>query len=91
MFSEDWRFITGLGWLQVKIDDIDGSQYIGHVGIEYLAGNRWSFGAAVNLSAIDVDWNAIKVDDGDAGTIELLNAAIKMEINDISVFVRVRF
>jgi hypothetical protein len=91
LFSDNWRFITGLGWLQVKLDDIDGGQYVGHVGIEYLAGKRWSFGAAVNLSTIDVDWNAIKVETKDDTTVELLNAAIQMDINDISVFVRVRF
>ncbi len=55
LFSEKWRFITGLGWLYVSIDDISGGQYIGRLGIEYLAGKRWSFGAAINLATVDVD------------------------------------
>jgi len=91
LFSDDWRFMTGLGWLQVKIGDIDGGQWVGHAGIEYLAGNRWSFGAGLNLSTIDVDWAGIDVEKDDGSTTNLLNAAITMDIDDISVFVRVRF
>jgi hypothetical protein len=91
VFSDDWRLMAGLGWLSVKIGDIDGTQWVGHVSIEYLAGNRWSFGAGLNLSTIDVDWAGIDVEQRDGSTTNLLNAAITMDINDISVFVRVRF
>ena len=86
LFSDNWRFITGLGWLQIKIDDLEGGQWIGRVGIEYLAGKRWSFGAAVNLSTIDVDWNAITTEEE-----TVLNLVLDMSINDFSVFARVRF
>lgn len=86
MFSDNWRFTTGLGWLYVKIDDIEGGQLIGRVRIEYLTDKRWGFGAAVNLSMVGVDWTAIAVEEGD-----LLNAEIDLDINDFSVFVRVRF
>lgn len=86
LFSDNWRFTTGLGWLYIKIDDIEGGQWIGRVGIEYLAGKRWGFGAAINIAQASVDWTAIAVEEGD-----LLNAAIELDINDISVFVRVRF
>jgi hypothetical protein len=86
LFSERWRFITGLGWLYISIDDISGGQWIGKVGIEYLAGKRWAFGAAINVATIDVDWDAIKTEE-----VDVLNLALKMDINDFSVFVRVRF
>ena len=86
LFSDNWRFITGLGWLYIKIDDLEGGQWIGRVGIEYLAGKRWSFGAAVNLSTIDVDWNAITTEEE-----TVLNLVLDMGINDFSVFARVRF
>ena len=86
LFSDNWRFTTGLGWLYIKIDDIEGGQFIGRVGIEYLAGKRWGFGAAINIAQASVDWTAISVEEGD-----LLSAAIDLDINDISVFARVRF
>jgi len=86
LFSDNWRFITGLGWLYISIDDISGGQWIGRVGIEYLAGNRWSFGAAINIATIDVDWDAIKTEEAD-----ILSLALKMDISDFSVFARVRF
>jgi len=86
LFSDNWRFITGLGWLYIKIDDLEGGQWIGRVGIEYLAGKRWSFGAAVNLSTIDVDWNAITTEEE-----TVLNLVLDMSINDLTLFARVRF
>ncbi len=86
LFSDNWRFITGLGWLYIEIDDIKGGQWIGRASIEYLAGKRWSFGAAINIAQASVDWTAISVEEGD-----LLSAAIDLDINDFSVFVRVRF
>jgi len=87
LFSDNWRFITGLGWLYVSIDDISGGQLIGRAGIEYLAGKRWSFGGALNLSTINVDWDGLKDEEDNA----VLKGAIEMTINDITVFVRVRF
>ena len=86
LFSEKWRFITCLGWLYVSIDDISGGQWIGRVGIEYLAGKRWSFGAAINLATVDVDWDGIETEEGN-----LIKGAVDMAINDFSLFVRVRF
>jgi hypothetical protein len=86
LFSDNWRFITGLGWLYVSIDDISGGQLIGRAGIEYLLGKRWGFGAAVNLSTVDVDWDGIETEEGN-----LVSGAVQMDINDISIFVRVRF
>jgi hypothetical protein len=86
LFSDNWRFITGLGWLYIEIDDIKGGQWIARAGIEYLAGKRWSFGAAFNLSDIDIDWNAISTEEE-----SILNLAFNMGINDFSIFARVRF
>ena len=87
LFSEEWRFITGLGWLYVNIDDVEGGQWIGRAGVEYLAGNHFAFGAAVNLAYIDVDWVGIEVTEGE----NLYTGLFKMDINDISVVARVRF
>lgn len=87
LFSDHWRFMTGVGWLSVKIGDIDGTQWVGHVSIEYLAGNHWSFGAGVNAATIDVDWAGIQTE----AETSVLTAAIAMDINDVSVFMRVRF
>ena len=87
LFSNNWRFITGLGWLYISIDDISGGQLIGRASIEYLLGKRWSFGAAINLSTINVDWTGLK-DEEDNSHLE---GAIEMAINDVTVFARVRF
>ena len=86
LLSDNWRLITGLGWLYIKIDDFEGGQWIGRAGVEYLAGKRWSFGAAVNLSNIDIDWNAISTEEE-----TVLNLVLDMSINDLSLFARVRF
>ncbi len=78
--------MAGLGWLYISIDDVSGGQWIARAGIEYLAGKRWAFGAAFNLSNIDVDWNAISTEED-----TVLNLTLDMGINDFSVFARVRF
>jgi hypothetical protein len=87
LLGDSWRLNAGVGWLYLSIDDISGGQYIGRLGIEYLAGRRWAFGAAINLSTIDVDWDAIQHDEMGS----LLSLALDMDINDISLFARVRF
>ncbi len=87
LFSDHWRFKAGLGWLQVKIDDIDGGQWVGRADIEYLLGRHWGFGAAVNIATIDVDWAGVQTRTEET----LLSAALAMDINDFSVFVRFRF
>ena len=86
LFSDHWRFMTGIGWLSVKVGDIDGTQWVGHAGLEYLAGKRWSFGAGLNLATIDVDWAGIETEQGN-----LVNGALNWDIQDISLFARVRF
>jgi hypothetical protein len=87
LFSDNWRFITGLGWLYISIDDISGGQVIGRASIEYLAGKRWSFGGAINLSNIGVDWKGLKDEEDNSH----LSAEFDMGINDFTVFARVRF
>ncbi len=87
LFSDHWRFTAGLGWLYVSIEDISGGQWIGRLGIEYLLGRHWGFGAAVNLATIDVDWDGIDTEQNGS----LLSASIAYDINDFSVFVRFRF
>jgi len=87
LFSERWRFVTGLGWLYVKIGDIEGGQWLGRASIEYLLGKRWSLGGGFNLSQVDVEWKDLKDEEGDAE----LTGQIDLVINDFSVFARVRF
>jgi hypothetical protein len=87
LLSENWRFDAGLGWLYVSIEDIKGGQWVGRVGIEYLLGRHWGFGASGNLATIDVDWQGLETQSGES----LYTGAIDMDINDVSVFVRFRF
>ncbi len=87
LLSKKWRMITGLGFFYLKVGDIQGGQWIGRAGVEYLLGKRWGFGGAFNLSDINVDWKGLKNGDGD----ELYKGAVSMSIHDFSLFVRVRF
>ena len=87
LLSDHWRFKAGLGWLAVEFDDIDGSQYVGKLDIEYLAGRRWGFGAALNFAKVDVDWAGLENEAGEA----IYTGAIDMDIGDVSIFARVRF
>jgi hypothetical protein len=87
IFRERWRLKTEIGWFQIKIGDVDGGQYIGRLAGEYITGRRWGFGAAVNLSNVDVDWAGLH----DARGNDLLRAKIDLDINDISLYVRIRF
>jgi hypothetical protein len=87
LFTDHWRFTAGLGILYVKIGDIDGGQWIGRLGIEYLLGRHWAVGGAFNLSSISVDWAGVETDAGES----VLTAAIDFDINDFSVFARFRF
>jgi hypothetical protein len=87
LFSERWRFITGLGWLYVKIDDIEGGQWLARASIEYLLGKRWSFGGGLNLSNLDVEWVQLEDQEGNPE----LTGNIDVEVNDFSLYVRIRF
>ena len=87
MLSEHWRFKAGLGWLDIKIGDIKGGQWNARVNAEYLLGKRWAFGGSFNGSRIFVDWAGVGTGEGES----LLTAVIDMDINDCSVFARVRF
>jgi hypothetical protein len=87
LLSDHWRFRGGLGWLAVEIEDIDGSQYVARADIEYLMGRHWGFGASLNYAVIDVDWAGLKNEEGEA----VYTGAIEMDVNDVSLFVRLRF
>jgi len=87
LFSDHWRFIAGLGWLSLTIDDISGGNYVGRASIEYLAGKRWSFGGAFNLSNVNADVKNIEDEEGNPE----FTARVDMDVNDISIFARVRF
>ena len=87
LLSDHWRFRGGLGWLAVEIEDIDGSQYVARADIEYLMGRHWGFGGSLNYSAVDVDWVGLENEAGEA----VYTGAIEMDVNDVSLFVRLRF
>jgi len=87
MLSDRWRFQTGLGWLSVTVGDISGSQWVSRASFEYLLGERWGFGAALNLSTINVDWSGLENEEGNS----VLKGSIKVDINDITFFARLRF
>jgi len=87
MLGERWRVKAGLGWLEVKIGDVKGAQYIGRLAGEYITTRRWGFGAALNLSTVDVELEGLQNSDGD----NQLKAIIDLDINDFSLYVRIRF
>jgi len=87
IIGERWRVKAALGWLEVKIGDIKGGQYIGRLAGEYITGRHWGFGAALNYSNVDLDWKGIESPVED----DTLRAVIDLDINDISLYVRVRW
>ncbi len=87
MLGEHWRMKAGLGWLDLTIGDISGSQYIGRLAFEYITDRRWGFGAAINLSTINVDWDALA---GGEDQVDL-SGHVNFDINDFSLYVRIRF
>ena len=87
MLGEHWRMKAGLGWLDVTFGDISGSQYIGRLAFEYITDKRWGFGAAINLSTINVDWDALA---GGEDQVDL-SGHVNLDINDFSLYVRIRF
>jgi hypothetical protein len=87
MLGEHWRMKAGVGWLDVTIGDISGSQYIGRLAFEYITDKRWGFGAAINLSTVNVDWDALV---GGEDQVDL-SGHINLDINDFSLYVRIRF
>jgi hypothetical protein len=87
VFGERWRLKAQVGWLEVRIDDVKGGQYIGRLAGEYITGKRWGFGAALNFSSVDVDWQNMQ----GPGEMDRLTAVIELDINDISLYFRVRW
>jgi hypothetical protein len=87
VLSDRWRLKAGLGRFYLSLGDISGGQWIARVGAEYITGRHWGFGIAINASAINVDWTGIENPDGE----NELTARIDMDINDVSLYVRIRF
>ena len=82
-----WVYRSALGWLEVKIGDVRGGQYIGRLAGEFVPFRHWGFGVAGNLSTVDVDWQGIE----SPGEDDELRAKIALDINDISLYIRYRF
>lgn len=87
MLGGHWRFKAGLGWFYLSLGDVSGGQWIGRLATEYITNRRWGFGIALNASAINVDWEGIK----NPGDENELSAKIDMDLNDVSLYVRIRF
>jgi len=86
IFGERWRLKAQVGWLEIKYGDVKGGQYIGRLAGEYITGKRWGFGAALNFSNVNVDWENI-----DGIGDDKLTAVIDLDINDFSLYFRVRW
>jgi hypothetical protein len=86
VLGQHWRLKAQLGWFELTYGDIEGGQYIGRLAGEYITDRRWGFGAALNYSNIDVDWQNIDKVPGDT-----LSAVIDLDINDFSLYFRVRW
>ncbi len=87
ILGEHWRLKAGIGFFYLNLGDVSGGQWIGRLTAEYITDRRWGFGIALNGSAINVDWEGIANPDGE----NELSAKIDMDINDISLYVRIRF
>ena len=62
-FTQKWRLISNLGWLDVNVGNVDGSQYILNATVEHLTWKHFGFGFGINLSDVDVE-----IDDGEEFT-----------------------
>ncbi len=80
IFGNKWRMRAGLGWLDVEIRGINGGQWIGRLSMEHQTFSNVGFGLGLNYSTIDVESQG----DDFKGKIDL-------DINDISVYLRVHF
>lgn len=49
------RLISDFGWLSLSIGDVDGSQLLGDLAIEYLIWKHASFGVAFTSTSLDVE------------------------------------
>lgn len=49
------RLISDFGWLSLSIGDVDGTQLLGDVAIEYLIWKNASFGVSFTSTSLDVD------------------------------------
>lgn len=87
VFGKRWRVKAALGWLEVKIGDVKGGQYIGRLAGEFIPLRHWGFGIAGNLSTVDVDWQGIESPNEN----DVLRAKIALDVNDLSLYIRFRF
>jgi hypothetical protein len=87
MVTENWRMITSLGWLYLQVGDLEGGQWLTNMNLEYLLSKRWAFGGSANISNIDIEWTGLKDDTGQKD----LTSKVDLDINDVSLYVRVRF
>ncbi len=87
IIGKRWRVKAALGWLELRFGDVKGGQYIGRLAGEYITSKRWGFGAAINYSNVNVDWANID----DPIEENALRAKIDLDINDFSLYFRVRW
>ena len=60
VFASKWRLAANLGYFKVKIDQLEGSQVLGRLGIEWLFLRNLGLSLAGSWSRLDAD-----VDDAD--------------------------
>jgi len=87
MLTDNWRLITSLGWLYLQVGDLEGGQWLANMNLEYLLNKRWAIGGSANISNIDIEWTGLKDETGQKD----LTSKIDLDINDVSLYVRLRF
>lgn len=80
MLSAKWRMKVGLGYFSLAIGDYSGWQGIGRLSFEHRTFKNVGFGAALNGSNVVADADS-----------EDFFGQIEIGINDVSLFIRVRF
>jgi len=78
--SPHWRFASSLGYFDVTIGDVKGTQVILDAEIENLVGDHFSWGFSGNYSAVDID----------SETEDFLGHA-QLDIGFVRLFVKGRF
>jgi hypothetical protein len=79
LVADRWRLVARVGAFDVEIDELEGSQLLGRLSLEYLARGPFALGAAVDLGQIDVT--------SDSGSFR---GTVESDTLAVSLFLRLR-
>jgi hypothetical protein len=54
LLAPRWRFMAHAGWLEARVGDYDGSQWIADASIQNLVGRHWGWGFDLGYAVVDV-------------------------------------